>query len=303
MKADSNLWYDKNLKKWYSHPNVNPEDAYDFMERQLNTNISMRGWLETSYYYLGSAQVESSTLDYMSQMAGWSILDYAIYYSDEPAKYARLGYASILSSWALINSGTPETNYGYWYPGKENDGAVGWNFQTLKYGDTWGVDMNQRGIWKYCGEIDHGFAGGLNSACTVVMDDPIFGKIAYGGKISSQNEYELIVPQDGVRRRLHYLVNDHRLHIELDGDGFAKNNPVLISRLLDKISFTLENRSGISHKTGMKISGMPHGFYSIEKDNETISEIEIINDSPTIVNLNIGEQDHYSISLKRIHND
>ena len=32
-----------------------------------------------------------------------------------------MGYASYLSSWALLNSGTPESNYGYWYPGQAND--------------------------------------------------------------------------------------------------------------------------------------------------------------------------------------
>ena len=32
------------------------------------------------------------------------------------------GYASYLSSWALMNTGRPDTNYGYWFPGPENDG-------------------------------------------------------------------------------------------------------------------------------------------------------------------------------------
>ena len=77
-EPDENLWYDKNLQKWYSHPHVDRESAVEFMERQLATNISLRGWLETAYYSLGSARSGRGThLGYMSQMAGWSILDYA----------------------------------------------------------------------------------------------------------------------------------------------------------------------------------------------------------------------------------
>ena len=44
MQPDENLWYDKNLNRWYSHPEVHPDDARDFMKRQIDANLSMRGW-------------------------------------------------------------------------------------------------------------------------------------------------------------------------------------------------------------------------------------------------------------------
>ena len=37
----------------------------------------------------------------------------------------RLGYGSLLSSYALMNTGDEASNYGYWFSGKENDGAAG----------------------------------------------------------------------------------------------------------------------------------------------------------------------------------
>ena len=91
------------------------------MERQIQANIAARGWLESSYYLLGSDYRGGGNTDYllsyMTQMGGWSIVDYALYYSDDPTTYLRLGYASFLASWALINSGPHESNYGFWYPG------------------------------------------------------------------------------------------------------------------------------------------------------------------------------------------
>jgi len=80
MQPDSNLWFDKNLKRWYSHPRVSKADALDFMQRQMAANLALRGTIEPAYYYLGSdyrGRSDNFTLTYMSQMGGWSILDYA----------------------------------------------------------------------------------------------------------------------------------------------------------------------------------------------------------------------------------
>lgn len=270
MQPDDKLWYDKNLNRWYSHPDVRPEHAVAFMKRQIDANISMRGWLETTYYYLGSARVGRNTLDYMSQMAGWSILDYGLYFSDDPAKYVRLGYASVLSSWALVNSGTAESGYGYWYPGEENDGAAGWNFQPHKYGRTWAAGESARGIWPYGGEIDHGLAGGIRAAATVVMDDPIFGRIALGGSFSSQDGTHTVVPRDGARRRLHFLTGDNRVHLLLGADGFTKGETVAFNDEWSRIEFKLENRSGRDHDGSFELSGLPRGDYEVKLNGKRV---------------------------------
>ncbi|HVT83026.1 MAG TPA: DUF5695 domain-containing protein, partial [Phycisphaerae bacterium] len=113
-----------------------PEQAKEFLEFQLRLDIGDRGNLENTYYQLGSDYRGSLTylLSYMSQMGGWSIVDYALYFAKDPAEYLRLGYASSLSSWALVNSGTAESGYGYWWPGKENDGATGGGFNPEPMG-------------------------------------------------------------------------------------------------------------------------------------------------------------------------
>jgi len=103
------------------------EASQKFMDFQLLLNMSDRGWLEPTYHQLGSDYRGnlSYLLSYMSQMGGWSILDYGLHFAADPADYLRLGYASSLSSWALVNSGTSESGYGYWFPSPNNDGATG----------------------------------------------------------------------------------------------------------------------------------------------------------------------------------
>ena len=56
-------------------------------------------------------------LSYMSAEGGWGLLDYGLNFATNATDYLRLGYGSILSSWATMNSGTPASNYGFWYPG------------------------------------------------------------------------------------------------------------------------------------------------------------------------------------------
>lgn len=84
-----------------SKSGISRESAERFMRLQLASNIFCRGWPEPAYYLLGSDYRgnggNSFTLSYMSQMGGWSILDYALNYAAKPDWYLRLGYASYLS--------------------------------------------------------------------------------------------------------------------------------------------------------------------------------------------------------------
>lgn len=295
LEPDQNLWFDRNTKKWYSHPEVSQADVDDFMERQIAANISMRGWLETSYYFLGAARVNEHSLDYMSQMGGWSILDYALYTSDRPADYMRLGYASLLSSWALMNSGTTESNFGYWYPGPENDGAVGWNFANHKYGGSWMHFDVERGPWWVDGEIDHGLAGGLNAAATIAIDDPIFGSIVYGGIIKNSD----VITRDGMRLRFHDLRGDKNLHLELLRDRFAAEQPISISADGDVIAFTVEKASGKKQPFGLKISGLMPGNYSLTINDQNIKSITVKSEAPISVEAPVRKLKEYRVEIRK----
>ncbi len=159
------------------HAAVNREEAdgqksFDapqrFLDKQIAANLFCRGCLEPAYYLLGSdyrgSGGNSYTLTYMSQMGGWAVLDHAMHFAADPSANLRLGYASYLSAWALMNTGTPESNYGYWYPGDANDGGAGGGFEPAPFGHTWLGQPHHRGSWYYACEIDLGFCGALRAA-------------------------------------------------------------------------------------------------------------------------------------------
>jgi hypothetical protein len=281
MAPDRNLWFDLRLEKWHSHPFVRREDARAFMDRQLASGLAVRGWLNPAYYTLGC----DPGVSYMAAMGGWGILDYAVNFAPRPHDWIGLGYASYLGSWCLMNTGRAETNYGFWYPGPENDGAAGWQFETAKAGRAWmgssypgGVTV-PRGPWRYDGEIDLGFGGALRMAATVVTRDPVFGWLAYGGALTEREDELTVVPRDGLRRRLYVVIPDpalpfpeslRRLKVELSRDGFAAGGPVALDKALGRMSFRIENRTGDAHRTIVRLSFSAPARYELRQEGRPV---------------------------------
>lgn len=245
MKPDKDLWYDKNRKRWYSHPAVTAGDARRFMNQQHYAGLSVRGWHAPKYYLAGTDCAGSNhthDMSYMSMMGGWSVLDYGLLYSGN-TDWIELGYNSFLSSWSLMNSGDAASNYGYWYPGKEKDGSTGQAFVSAKNGTTWIRKYETRGVWRYDGEIDLGFGAAFHTARTIVIRDSVFGLHAYGGNLQEKGAMLSVVPRDGVRQQFSYVVPEFRYHFSLMNDGFVADEPLTIASKGKRISFTLENKA------------------------------------------------------------
>ena len=251
---------------------VTDDAALKFMNFQLLLNMSDRGWLETTYFQLGSDYrgTLSYLLSYMSQMGGWSILDYGLHFAADPTDYLRLGYASSLSSWALMNSGP---GGGYWFPSANNEGAAGGGFMPDASGRGWiGKEMT-RGAWYYSAEEDVGYCAAIRTHATIVANDPVFGEIAYGGVLMRAGRSVSVVPRDGLRVRFHVVRDGQRLHMLLDHDGYAKERPILVADDLSRVQFTLENRTGGAHTTGLSIAGLPAGQYAVSIDGKHVAQV------------------------------
>ena len=279
---------------------VRPEDAARFLEEQMTLNIALRGWIEPAYFLLGISRPGSGF--YMSQMAGWSVMDYALYFSREPAKYLRLGYASYLDNWSLMNTGTAENNYGYWYPGVENDGGAGGNYVDSAFGEVQGK-ATARGPWFYGGEADMGFGAALRTAATVVSDDPLFGLFAYGGSLTKTADGISVVPKDGLRQRFHDIRGPHRFHMFLDRDGFAAGKGIEYRTGLEEIRFTLESRSPGRHKTGLRLSGLPPGSYEVTVGGRRAAAFRAESGRENLVTLEVGETDNAAVVIKKNQNE
>jgi hypothetical protein len=300
MEPDSNLWFDKNDSVWYSHPSVSREAARDFMERQHYAGLAVRGWLETKYFLLGSDFTSSSDnhcLSYMARMGGWAILDYGVRFAEKPYDWLQLGYASYLAPYALMNTGTEESGYGYWFPGKEKDGAMGWAFMESKTGRAWIRKDIDRGAWFYDGEADLGNGAIFRTAQTVLTDDPLFGWIAYGGVLKTVKKRLLVEPRDGVRARFSAVTSGPRFTMELERDGFAEGREISVDNALKRVGFTLENRSGDSHETLLRITA--DAKVKLKIDGKRIKQAEENNGTKLFI-LPVSSENH-TLTIKLRH--
>jgi hypothetical protein len=309
IPPDENSWFDKAKQVWRSHPSVKREDSRAFMDRQLWAGLAVRGWLESAYYLLGAdftASSDTGSLSYMAAMGGWGILDYGLNFAARPFDWIQLGYASYLSSWALMTTGRPETNYGFWFPGKENDGASGWQFMTAKWGRAWIRKEVPRGAWPYDGEIDLGYGAGLRMAAVVLANDPVFDWFAYGGSLTEEKETLAVIPRDGLRQRFSAVLETpisriesprsgtagavlRKFKVELDRDGFAADRAIVTDRGLRKIVFILENRTGDVHRTGLRLSAPGKAVPSVYQDGKKVAVKPTGNgDFPHIADLRVG---------------
>ena len=276
IKPEEQFWYDKNRIKWYSYTSFDTSMIDRFMQNQLDGNLALRGLFEPGYANLGTAwSGQYVNLDYMTQMGGVALLDYAYRFSDRPDRYINYGYNSLLASWALMNTGTKKTDFGYWYRGEQNDGAVGWAFSPYQNSRTY---MNYikvgRAPWRFDGEIDHGLTGGIHGSGVYLLDDPDFGLIGYGGNVRMDKDGTVsIIPFDGVRRQVR-IMTPVRFSVELMQDGFRKDYPITL-RGTEELSFCIENRSDKPHNTTIRAEGMPEGKYTVMTDHKMITTFNI----------------------------
>lgn len=251
------------------NPQITYADAVSFLENQIKCNIACRGCFEPTYFWYGSDYRGNNhhyVLSYMSQMGGWAILDYALHYAENPYPLLRLGYGSLLSSWALFNGGDESSNYGFFFPGKEHDGAASGGFEPLPYGKTWLEQPHSSGAWYYSCEIDLGFCGALRGASCIVAQDPVFGLITYGGELCETEDGYRVNVSDGIARRFHIVRPEGRLHVKIDKGHFADDSRININSDFGIIEMTVDT-SDLRQESEIHIV--------VESDNNSEYEIEL----------------------------
>lgn len=263
---DKNMYYPGEAG-YRSHPELSREKTVAFMEHQMNANLAARGCQMRQYDILGSdfrrGKFQDYRLSYMSQMGGWAVLDYALYFAEDPSAFLRVGYASLLSSWCLVNTGSDD----FFFPSEDNLGACGWSFQPKEEGgDLWRVfKVKHRGPVQYDGEIDNGLSGYLRGISSVLADDPYFGLSAYGCRMEKNSGGYVITPADGVRQRFHCLCSPERVHSSLDRDAMRT---VTVSPDFRTLDFVVENVTGDAHSSYLAVNGRKF-VYSFAKGEKS----------------------------------
>ncbi len=265
------------------------QQVQQYQNTEITANVFDRGWLETAYYYYGSDyrgdMGNDYVVTYMSQMGGWGLLDYALYYATNATDYLRLGYGSYLNGWSTMNSGPPP-NYGFWYPGAAWDGGCGGGFEPSPYNYTWlnGQPMH-RGAWYYSAEENLGYCAAIRMAATILADDPIFGRFCYGGDWTNATDGIEIIPLDGVRRRFHAMFDTGYLHLVLDNDRFAVGQPIELQPDLSQVGFQIESENTAAHSVTLHFTASTTATYTVSNVHGVVTTLKLQAGQEAVVNL------------------
>ena len=90
---------------------------------------------------------------------------------------------------------------------------------------------------------------------------------------------QIVTPRDGLRRRFDVVMPDRRLpfaediarmKIELERDGFAADGAITMDTALGAVAFTIENRTGNAHTTGIRLALPVNSRYELRQDGRAV---------------------------------
>jgi hypothetical protein len=125
----------------------------------------------------------------------------------------------------------------------------------------------------------------VRSAATILADDPIFGRFCFGGTMQTNGSAMEIVPLDGIRRRFHALLTNGTLHVILDADRFASNQPIVLNSDLSGITLQIESDNPGGHVVPLHLSASVAESYSIVANAVVVASGTLAAGQDTIIEL------------------
>ncbi len=121
----------------------------------------------------------------------------------------------------------------------------------------------------------------------MLSDDPIFGRVALLGTWQQVTNSNQVIPLDGVRRRFHAMLNTSTLHLVLDNDRFAANQPIVCT---DDQSFTGFSDGKRSHQRAHRNAASDvsiSGSYTISNNHGVVTTVGLTAGQEAVVSLPI----------------
>lgn len=133
-----------------------------------------------------------------------------------------------------------------------------------------------------------------------MTEDPLFGLFAYGGLLREADDRIGVIPRDGLRKRFHVIRGERRLHLLLDRDSFAAEQPIVVDDELREIRFTLENQTRDQHVANLRLAGLPASDYSVHIDGELADQISSRGDEWITVDLPVSLDNVHNVEIRSI---
>ncbi|WP_227013992.1 DUF5695 domain-containing protein [Paenibacillus psychroresistens] len=286
----------------YNYDNTGEESVYTLAKMKNNTTIkskintktrATRGQMPIWYFYADPVTITGENwwnFQYTTSLAGYAMDDWVRNHSTTPEVEQRMSYAAKIANIGAINSGQISSD-------AADIGAVSWTYQAEKGNQgAQGLDGGPlfNGWRGMSGEADLGLFGAIKILSADVAVDPIFGLFGYGADVTQSGANYVIVPKDGIFKRLNLITQ--KLGMELEKDQYTT---ATVATAKNYVNFTLKNlTTSTAHTTKVTFTGLAAGSYNILVNNVVAGSVNAVSGTATVVNLSIGTAATYDIKLQ-----
>ena len=85
-----------------------------------------------------------------------------------------------------------------------------------------------------------------------------------------------VIPEDGVRRRFHAMLNSSTLHLVLDNDRFAAEQPIVCTDDQSFTAFQMESEVTIAHKATLHLTVSVPGTYTVSNNHGLVTTTNLV---------------------------
>ncbi|WP_240697679.1 hypothetical protein [Sphingomonas desiccabilis] len=114
----------------------------------------------------------------------------------------------------------------------------------------------------------------MRAARTIVADDPVFGRICYGGAWAQDGDEIAVSPRDGVRRRLSVRIASAWFDLELLNGRFDNDASIRIGEDGRTLTVMVERFDTSSPKLRVRFRGQPGSYAAVAHGEEHLFTVE-----------------------------
>jgi len=112
-------------------------------------------------------------------------------------------------------------------------------------------------------------------ALTIIVNNPLFVWLAYGGNLKISNEILEVIPADGVGIRFGFGTESSRIVAGLNRHRLSSKGPVFTDKMGKSFQFTVDNITGREHKIQLELTGTAGTIYHMKINGKKVKTIRL----------------------------
>jgi hypothetical protein len=136
----------------------------------------------------------------------------------------------------------------------------------------------------------------------IVVRDPIFGLMAYGGDLEQRDGIYSIICKDGIQQRVELFISEEPMQIVITSNHFSSTMPITVNGDGTKFSMPIEVDTPMPASSELKVSGVQAGEYELSIDGRFVQKMRVSGKRKMNMTLHLQTSSLHTVGIHRIAN-